>query len=83
MTTMACNYSVNMKEVGIRIKRLREEKAISKKRMQHFFGISPQALYKWERGDSIPEIQNLVALSRLLDVSVDYLLLGDNYPLSA
>lgn len=35
---------------------------------------SHQAIYKWYRGESLPNIDNLVALSRLLGVKVDDIL---------
>ena len=83
MNTDANSYCVNMVEVGRRIQVLRTTKKIPMDRMQRFFGISKQALYKWERGESLPELQNLVALSRFLGVTVDHLLVGDDYPLAA
>lgn len=36
---------------------------------------SHQAIYKWYRGESLPNIDNLVALSRLLGVKVDDILI--------
>lgn len=38
--------------------------------------MSPQAVSKWERGENAPDIVVLVPLSRLLDVSVEWLLGG-------
>lgn len=83
MKGMACDYCVDTAEVGIRIRTLRQKKGISIRQMEEYFGITPQALYKWERGIGLPEIQNLIALSRLLGVTVDELLVGNNYPLAA
>ena len=56
--------------VGHRIRTLRESKGISIRQMARFFNLTPQALYRWERGEVVPEIQNLVALSRLFGTSV-------------
>lgn len=83
MNDSANNYCVNMVEIGKRIRALRRSKGLTIQQLEDFFAITPQALYKWERGDSIPEVQNLVALSRLLGVSIDTLLLGDSYPIAA
>ena len=83
MNIAAHNFSVNMVEVGQRIRLLRKEKGISVHRLECFFGITPQAIYKWERGETIPETQNLVALSRLLGITVDELLVGKDYPIAA
>lgn len=38
---------------------------------------NPQAIYKWLAGKSIPNIDNLVILSRLLHTSIDNLLVVD------
>lgn len=37
---------------------------------------SEQAVYKWQRGDSLPTVDNLYALSRLFGTSVDDILRG-------
>lgn len=37
--------------------------------------ITDKAVSKWERGASVPDTENVVALSRLFGVSTDYLLL--------
>lgn len=36
-------------------------------------GVSRQALAKWERGESIPDLENVIALADLYEVSVDSL----------
>jgi len=37
---------------------------------------SVQAMYKWFRGECCPKIDNLLALSRLLDVSIDSMIVS-------
>ena len=37
---------------------------------------SDQAVYKWQRGESLPTVDNLFALSRLFGTSVDDILIG-------
>ena len=39
---------------------------------------SVQTVYKWFAGQNIPSIDNLVALSRLLDVSLDELIVTND-----
>ena len=57
---------------GENIQRLRREKGLSVRDLQNFFGFEePQAIYKWQRGKSLPSVDNLYALSALLDVSMD------------
>ncbi|WP_164508184.1 helix-turn-helix domain-containing protein [Lapidilactobacillus wuchangensis] len=41
--------------------------------------ISPQAISRWETGETLPSIDNLVALSDLYDLSLDQLILAGPY----
>ena len=57
---------------GENIQRLRRERGLSVRDLQAFFGFEePQAIYKWQRGKSLPSVDNLYALSALLDVPMD------------
>ena len=57
---------------GENIQRLRRERGLSVRDLQAFFGFEePQAIYKWQRGKSLPSVDNLYALSALLGVSMD------------
>lgn len=38
---------------------------------------SEQDVYKWQRGDSLPTVDNLYALSRLFETTVDDILRGE------
>ena len=43
--------------------------------MQAYFGFEePQAIYKWQKGKSLPTVDNLYALAALLQVTVDDIL---------
>ena len=60
---------------GQNILRLRKERGLSVRDVQHFFGFEePQAVYKWQWGRSLPTVDNLYALSALLGVSMDEIL---------
>lgn len=59
-------------ETGININDLRMSAGLSVKDIQSVFGFStPQAVYKWIRGDSIPSIDNLVVLAKVLGVTIN------------
>ena len=47
-------------------------------------GVSRQAVAKWERGDSLPSIENVIALADLYEVSVDSLVrkIAEKLPVS-
>ena len=66
---------VNLKQTGQNIYNLREQAGISVRELQGFLGFAtPQAIYKWQRGDSLPTVDNRVALSAIFSVPVDCIL---------
>ena len=79
MEQRASDYHVEMQEVGNRIRSIRKEKHISMRDMEDFFEMYPQTMYKWERGDTLPNIDNLIALSNYFGVSIDLLLTGKDF----
>ena len=57
---------------GRNIDRLRIAAGMSVKDMQMIFGFAtPQAIYKWIHGTSMPTIDNLVILAAVLGVTLD------------
>ena len=57
---------------GRNIDRLRIAAGMSVKDMQMVFGFAtPQAIYKWIHGTSMPTIDNLVILAAMLNVTLD------------
>ena len=66
---------IDMIATGENIKRLRIERGLSVRDLQQYFGFEePQAIYKWQRGQSLPSVDNLYALGVLLDLSMDEIL---------
>ena len=60
---------------GENIIRLRKERGLTVRDIQSYFGFEePQAIYKWQRGQSLPTVDNLYALGALLDVTMDEIL---------
>jgi hypothetical protein len=50
---------------------------ITVREMQAYFGFEePQAIYKWQRGKSLPTVDNLYALSNLLEVPMNEILVS-------
>ena len=72
-------YAVlNEKKTGERIKELRKMLHLTVKDVSTYMGFeSAQAVYKWQRGESLPTIDNLYALGKLFDMPVDEILRGD------
>jgi len=59
-----------------RLKRARAEKRISQEQLAERLSVSRQTVSKWETEKSYPEVEKLIELAGLLEVSIDYLLLG-------
>lgn len=60
--------------LGERIAELRKKKGISQEELADALLTSRQAVSKWERGESDPDIDRLKDLAVYFDVSIDYLL---------
>lgn len=68
---------VDIVATGRKIHELRLAKNLKVHDIALFMGFeSDQAVYKWQRGESLPTIDNFYALSRLLEVSIDEILQG-------
>ena len=58
--------TIDMVKTGENIIKLRKEKGLSVKNLQDSFGFStPQAVYKWQQGSSMPSLDNLVLLASI------------------
>ena len=63
-----------------RIQDLRKKKGLSQEQFADVLGVSRQAVSKWEMGQSLPEIEKLIAMSQLFGVTIDYILKGEMAP---
>jgi transcriptional regulator with XRE-family HTH domain len=59
------------------LKLIRQERHISQEELAEIIGVSRQAVSKWEQGGGYPEMEKLFILSNELNVSLDYLMLGE------
>ena len=64
--------------IGKRIHQIRQQKNLTQEQLASDLAISRQAVSKWESGKAIPDIENLMYISNLYDVSLDELIKGDN-----
>ena len=53
---------------------LRKAKGITQEQLAEKLDVTRQSISKWESGQSVPELEKIVALSTIFDVSTDYLL---------
>ena len=69
---------VDMKLTGKNIATLRKQRGISVRELQEMLGFAtPQSIYKWQRGETLPTIENLIALSCIFSVPVDEIIASE------
>lgn len=60
-----------MKPLGERLYELRTERDLSQDEVAERVGVSRQAVSNWERGETKPDTENLIALARMYGMSLD------------
>ena len=66
---------IDLVATGENITRLRKDRGLTVRDLQNWFGFEePQAIYKWQKGKSLPTVDNLYALGALLDVPMEEIL---------
>ena len=70
---------IDTKATGENIVRLRQKCGLSVRDLQSYFGFeAPQDIYQWQHGQSLPSVDNLFALSELLGVPMNEILVSTN-----
>lgn len=67
-----------MKDIGIRIKELRETKGLSQKELAIELGVKQNTISQYETSIKRPSYEILILLADFFDVSADYLLGREN-----
>ena len=66
---------IDLVATGSNIQRLRQERGLTVRDLQRYFGFEePRAIYKWQKGETLPTVDNLYALGILLEVPMDGIL---------
>ncbi len=66
---------IDLPATGLNIVRLRARAGLTVRDLQDIFGFgTPQAIYKWQRGDTLPTVDNLAVLAVLFGVKIDDIL---------
>ena len=63
-------------EFGNKLYELRKEKGLSQEELASRLEVTRQTVSKWELGDSTPDLDKLVLLAELFEISLDELVLG-------
>ena len=62
---------------GSNIQSLRKKAGMSQEELAEKLGVSRQAVSKWEMGQSLPETEKLIALSKIFSVPLSYFITGE------
>lgn len=66
---------VNLAMTGANIRAIRKQRGLSVKDLQDIFGFAtPQAIYKWQQGVTLPTVDNLVVLASVFGVPMEKIL---------
>ena len=69
---------INMQKTGANIKMLMKQNNNKVIQIQDILGFNtPQAIYKWLRGESMPTIDNMVILATLLNTTIDNIIITE------
>lgn len=83
MYTQTAYPVIDLAETGRSIERHRRQAGLTVRDLQTYFGFEyPQAIYKWQHGECLPTVDNLLALARLLRVSMEDLLVYEDQEVS-
>ena len=67
--------TVNLAMTGANIRAIRKQRGLSVKDLQDIFGFAtPQAIYKWQQGVTLPTVDNLVVLASIFGVPMEKIL---------
>lgn len=70
--------TINMVKTGHNITYLRQKCGMSVKELQTVFGFAtPQAIYKWQNGTTLPTVDNLIVLAAVFQVHIEEILVVD------
>lgn len=69
---------IDKKKMGGTLKRYMQERGLTARDVQEYLGLAcVQTVYRWIAGISVPTVDNLYALSRLMNTSVDTFISGN------
>ena len=73
---------INKRETGVNLRRIMDMRGITPKDVQEYLGLGcVQSVYRWTDGVNMPTIDNLYALSELLQVPIDAIVRGNRAPI--
>lgn len=70
--------TINLRETGVNLHQIMDKRGITPKDIKEYLNLgSIQTVYNWCNGLNMPTVDNLYALSQLLQVSIDEIICGN------
>lgn len=70
--------TINKKETGVNLRRIMDIRGVKPKDIQEYLGLGcVQSIYRWLDGVSMPTVDNLYAISKMLQVPMDSIVCGN------
>ena len=74
--------TIDLRETGINLQRIMDKRGITPKTIKEFLNLgSVQTIYNWCNGLNMPTVDNLYALSQLLQITIDEIICGNRTPI--
>ena len=67
----------NEQSIGGRLQQLRNNKLLTQEELAEILHVSRQSVSKWELNKTLPDIEKLIQLSEMYQVSLDYIIRGN------
>lgn len=72
-------YHINMKKTGENIEGIIKKNKRTVKDIQRIFNFNgPQAVYKWQRGECLPDIEKLMILAKVFDMPMEKIIVMED-----
>ena len=73
---------IDKRQTGINLRKIMDMRGLTAKDVQTYLGLGcVQSVYRWIDGINMPTIDNLYALSELLNVPIDAIVRGNRAPI--
>lgn len=83
MTLTSTFPVIDLQKTGRNIEKYRKDSGLTVRDLQEYFGFEyPQAIYKWQHGECLPAVDNLLALALLFGTKIEDLLVYENREVS-
>lgn len=69
---------MNLTEIGGRIKAERKRQGMTQEKLAEMINVSPHYIYEIERGMKAMSLETLISITRVLEISADYLIFGSS-----